>query len=647
MRSPHRSSDVPSIVPALSSNPAPPRRGLLAGAVVGLVGLLAPHSAAQAAWRTCATHILPADGTCRSKAGWTHAADQTCSAAGAGTKDVTVSSRCTTGGFAKATVLCCAAASLVCCTTAGSFSVTSADACTGDALALERCASTVCCDGADGPALTTLDSCTKGALLPLAACDATTPPTPPLTAATYPVVDTAQDRCFDLGFEVPCAAPGAALGGQDAWYQGNQPSLVDNGDGTVTDQVTGLLWQKSPGAKVTYAQAKAGAAALTLGGHTDWRLPTIKELYSLIRFDGVEPTCCETLAMCPAIQPFIDDSVFDFAYGDTTVGERVIDAQFATSTIYVGDSELGTLVFGVNFADGRIKGYGLQNLGTGADMKFFVLYVRGDGYGQNAFVDNGDGTVTDQATGLTWLQSDSGAFGAGDAGDGGLDWEQALAWAEALTFAGHSDWRLPTAKELQTLVDYTRSPSSTGSAAIDPLFQATPIVDEAGVSTWGFYWTSTSHVDAAGGASKAVYVAFGEALGFMQDPFGNTQLLDVHGAGAQRSDPKTGDPANYPTGFGPQGDVVRIYNLVRPVRGGATAGAVSPTSFVPAGGDNQCGGGAPGGGDPNGGGTGTGGTGGQGPSGIAMCGVVPPGLPCCGDGFCGGPETHSNCPEDC
>jgi hypothetical protein len=42
--------------------------------------------------------------------------------------------------------------------------------------------------------------------------------------------------------------------------------------------------------------------------------------------------------------------------------------------------------------------------------------------------------------------------------------------------------------------------------------------------------------------------------------------VDVHGAGAQRSDPKTGNPATYPTGFGPQGDAIRIYNYVRLVR---------------------------------------------------------------------------------
>jgi hypothetical protein len=44
---------------------------------------------------------------------------------------------------------------------------------------------------------------------------------------------------------------------------------------------------------------------------------------------------------------------------------------------------------------------------------------------------------------------------------------------------------------------------------------------------------------------------------------------DVHGAGCQRSDPKEGDPADYPYGRGPQGDAIRIYNYVRLVRDAA------------------------------------------------------------------------------
>jgi len=49
---------------------------------------------------------------------------------------------------------------------------------------------------------------------------------------------------------------------------------------------------------------------------------------------------------------------------------------------------------------------------------------------------------------------------------------------------------------------------------------------------------------------------------------GDYHYVDVHGAGAQRSDPKAGDPAMFPHGRGPQGDVIRIYNFVRLVRDG-------------------------------------------------------------------------------
>jgi hypothetical protein len=62
---------------------------------------------------------------------------------------------------------------------------------------------------------------------------------------------------------------------------------------------------------------------------------------------------------------------------------------------------------------------------------------------------------------------------------------------------------------------------------------------------------------------------------------GDATLMDVHGAGAQRSDPKTGDASDYPTGHGPQGDVIRIDNLARCVRGGeaaATSGGFVETS---------------------------------------------------------------------
>ena len=237
----------------------------------------------------------------------------------------------------------------------------------------------------------------------------------------------------------------------------------------------------------------------------------------------------------------------------------------------------------MNFADGRIKGYDMQMPGGGAKT-FFVLCVRGNpAYGTNDFFDNGDGTITDRATGLTWSRGDTGR---------GLTWQDALAWVQQKNvekYLGHDDWRLPGIKELQSLVDYSRAPDVTQSPSIDPRFECTRLTNEIGQPDYPFYWSSTTHAGMLGGAA-AMYVAFGRAAGwmspsgrgggpqrgpggrggFMGPPPGGTgeyRFVDVHGAGAQRSDPKEGDPKAFPHGRGPQGDVIRILNFVRLVRG--------------------------------------------------------------------------------
>ncbi|MBF0573072.1 MAG: DUF1566 domain-containing protein [Desulfamplus sp.] len=356
--------------------------------------------------------------------------------------------------------------------------------------------------------------------------------------------------------------------GQDSQNKGNTPSYTDNGDGTITDNVTGLMWQQSPDFnndglikaddKMTYNEAIANADSFDLAGYTDWRLPTIKELYSLISFNGIDPSGYNGTSTSGLI-PFIDTKYFVFGYGDTTAGERIIDAQFASSTKYVSTTMNGNeTMFGVNFADGRIKGYGTEPMpGKGIGKTFYVLYVRGNtNYGKNSFTDNKNGTITDSATNLMWSQDDSGA---------GMNWEKALAWVQQKNnekYLGFSDWRLPNAKELQSIVDYTRSPDTTSSAAIDPIFKVSSIINEEGEFDYPFYWTSTTHANwSTTSGGNAAYIAFGRGLGYM-----NGSWLDVHGAGCQRSDPKTGDSSDYPTGHGPQGDAIRIYNYVRCVR---------------------------------------------------------------------------------
>jgi len=87
----------------------------------------------------------------------------------------------------------------------------------------------------------------------------------PCLAQSYPIVDTGQERCFDNRLEIKYPKAGEPFFGQDAHYQGNQPAYRDNGDGTITDLVTGLMWQKDPGPKKSFEQAVAGASACRVG----------------------------------------------------------------------------------------------------------------------------------------------------------------------------------------------------------------------------------------------------------------------------------------------------------------------------------------------------------------------------------------------
>ena len=97
------------------------------------------------------------------------------------------------------------------------------------------------------------------------------------------------------------------------------------------------------------------------------------------------------------------------------------------------------------------------------------------------FVDNGDGTVADNCTGLMWQKDTADVNGDGiviDDRTDTLQWCAALRYCDNLSFAGHDDWRLPNVRELQSIVDYGRF-----SPAIDPVFGALDSV----------YWSSTTH----------------------------------------------------------------------------------------------------------------------------------------------------------
>jgi hypothetical protein len=414
----------------------------------------------------------------------------------------------------------------------------------------------------------------------------------------YPIVDTGQDITYDSTHAITPPQPGEPFYGQDAQFIGIQPSYTISNDSlTVYDNVTGLIWIKKPDTdgdgdldtydQLSWPEFQSYPAILNtqnFGGYNDWRMPTIKELYSLIDFGGTDPNPNDTTTA--GLTPFIDTAYFDFVYGDPNVGERIIDAQYWSSTEYLGTTMGGNAtVFGVNFADGRIKGYP-RDIGPGGVAVHYARYVRGNTeYGINNFTDYGDGTITDSATGLMWSKDDRGD-GTTTGPRSGMKWEDALTWVQQnnnKNYLGYNDWRLPNAKEMQSIVDYSRSPDSTSSAAIDPVFKVTQITNESGEVDYPWFWTGTTHARSDGNGSGAVYICFGRATGYWQNFW-----QDVHGAGAQRSDRKGHDfngllyvPDGYYFPMTPQGDAIRIFNYVRLVRGGLISEVGNNSKSIP------------------------------------------------------------------
>ncbi|MEI7884624.1 MAG: DUF1566 domain-containing protein [Clostridia bacterium] len=355
----------------------------------------------------------------------------------------------------------------------------------------------------------------------------------------YILVGTGQAKCYDNTAEITYPKEDEAFYGQDAQFAHTSPVYTKSSDGlTVKDEVTGLTWQQSHDSG-TYYWAETQAVINKMnkqnyGGYSDWRVPSIKELYSIWNVSKG--------------WPYLNTEYFDIKY---TNEENLSHAIFWSTNKYSGvmgnisgDTPGAELAFGVNFGTGHIKAYNIS-----AGPKHFVRAVRGNlTYGVNLFQNNSDGTVSDLATGLMWQQTDNGS---------GMNWEQALKWVQqknSENYLGHNDWRLPNTKELQSLVDYTRSPGATNPAnigpAIDPLFSCTGITNDGGNADYPYYWTSTSAVASADDAyTNAWYVAFGRA----EDGTGE----DLHGAGAVRFDAKIQG-----SGEGEE----RVLNFIRLVR---------------------------------------------------------------------------------
>ncbi len=400
----------------------------------------------------------------------------------------------------------------------------------------------------------------KKTLTPIAMISAALLSTHPVFGDTFlPVLPgTGQSQHYDTQGNPLSVSSSSLYTGQDASHPGHGLRYRDNGDGTVTDLNTGLMWQKAHDfTRRTLKQAKQHVENMTLAGYDDWRIPTIKELYSIADMDGqlIKP------GDDGVSKPYIDTDYFEYQYDN----HLAFAGQFWSSTVYVKNaiqnfSKHGGLqgAFGFNFSDGHIKSYetGLFYDGTEitrADHMFvpgcFVRAVRGTTtlYDMH-YVDNHDGTVTDQSTHLMWAKDDSGKR---------MNWVEALEYAKQSDLAGHHDWRLPNAKELQSLVDYQK----TQFPAINTKYFNTTLKQFNSPKDSYYFWTSTTQGDFKWTAD---YVSFAQA--WSKKNSDATEYYDWHGAGAQRSDPKSGQPSDYELASKMASDYISIDNWVRLVR---------------------------------------------------------------------------------
>jgi hypothetical protein len=294
--------------------------------------------------------------------------------------------------------------------------------------------------------------------------------------------------------------------------------FVDNGNGAVTDTLTGLVWLKQadclPAASWSLALAEAnglagGACGLTDGSTAgQWRMPNLNELESLIDSSASSPAV-------PADSPFTG----------------VSNGLEWTSTSYFGGEGGSPTAWTIRMSDGRYINDSLQNAktaqnavwavrGTGggpaalAATGLYPVYAPGDDGSQQAgvrltyprFIDNGNGTLTDTMTGLVWLKQ---ANCIRDTWANAVAEVQALASGACALSDGSKagDWRMPNRKELESLSDRMETNhadffnaryvwKSNGQVYREALFSSFMVSE--------YYWTSTT-VAANSGEAWTVY----------------------------------------------------------------------------------------------------------------------------------------------
>ena len=288
---------------------------------------------------------------------------------------------------------------------------------------------------------------------------------------------TGQIKCYDtIGKEIDCVGTGQD-GDIRAGVAWPTPRFVDNGDGTITDMLTGLMWLKDGNcfgpqtwydslAKITDFNAHPDSYNCQdyTAHYTDWRLPNINELESLLNTEQEFPST------------WLNDQGFrnvqyDWYWSSTTRATATNSAW--SMSMMVGwvssHSKGGTGVMGEYLLPVRSGQFGSPDHNYPANIWKTgqqISYYSGDdgdlqagvSWPANRFADSGDGTVTDYLTGLMWVK-DAGSPSIGTCTIGSMTWQDALDYVDCLNsnnYLSYNDWRLPNRKELYSLIDFSQ-----------------------------------------------------------------------------------------------------------------------------------------------------------------------------------------------
>jgi len=190
-----------------------------------------------------------------------------------------------------------------------------------------------------------------------------------------------------------------------------------SGNGVTLDSTTGLEWQQVDNNTLyTYLLANDYCQNLVLDGKTDWRLPTAKELFSIVNLATFSPS--------------INGSAFPAT--NNSDYWTISEANKALNTRIVAFFNIGELI--TLFETSESQARCVRSNGSNTSIQLLK--------------DNADGTVKDEASGLFWQQEDDNTT---------RNQADAHNYCDTLTLAGSNDWRLPEAKELFSIADFRNS----------------------------------------------------------------------------------------------------------------------------------------------------------------------------------------------